>query len=95
MENECCDQVADKKKIFSTICKLPICKFEIMLLGAAAVGKTAMLNRLIEDKSPIISEPTATAGAEFMTKSIRLSDVMITFKICDSSGQDRYVQKFE
>lgn len=92
MENASCDQSANKKK-FVTFRSLPICKFEIMLLGAAAVGKTALLNRLIMDKTPIVSEPTATAGAEFLTKSIRLSDVMITFKIWDCSGQDRYVLK--
>lgn len=73
-----------------TVGKLPTYKFKIMLLGETAVGKTALLKRLIEDKTPILFEPTATAGAEFLTKTLCLPDAMITLKIADSSGQEWY-----
>lgn len=66
-----------------------------MLLGETAVGKTALLKRLIEDKTPILFEPTATAGVEFLTKTLCLSDAMITLKIADSSGQERYKLKLK
>ncbi|KAH8419350.1 hypothetical protein KR222_006510 [Zaprionus bogoriensis] len=65
------------------------CWFEVVLLGSSGVGKTALLNRLIDDSSPIVLEPTATAGAEYRTKTISLSNATIRLKIWDFAGQER------
>lgn len=92
MENGACDEVQKRK--YATLSNLQNYKFEIMLLGNSSVGKTALLNRLIDDKAPIRHPPAATAGAEFRIKTIRLEKAVITLKIWDSSGQERYELNF-
>ncbi|XP_064535150.1 ras-related protein Rab-5A-like [Drosophila montana] len=68
----------------------PKAKFQIMMLGNAAVGKSSLLQRFISDASPTISQPMATIGAEFKVKRVCLVDGVVRLKIWDTSGQERF-----
>lgn len=86
MENRACDGADETTQFLTNIVN---CKFKIALLGNTSVGKTALLNRLIDDRAPLEQRPDITAGVEFRIKSFLLDQVMITFEICDCSGQER------
>ncbi|EDW64495.1 ras-related protein Rab-5A [Drosophila virilis] len=65
-------------------------KFQVMMLGNAAVGKSSLLQRFITDSQPTISEPVATVGAEFKVKRVCLVNGVVRLKIWDTSGQERF-----
>ena len=62
--------------------------FKILLIGDSAVGKTAILNRFIDDKfnETFIS----TIGVDFKIKSIALEGRITKLQIWDTAGQERF-----
>lgn len=61
---------------------------KIIILGDSGVGKTAFLQKYINDQ--FIQEHKATIGADFMTKDLLIDDKMVTLQIWDTAGQERF-----
>lgn len=61
---------------------------KIVVLGDANVGKTSLLTRYTEDKSPISTKPTI--GADFKKKEVVINESTVTVQIWDTAGQERY-----
>lgn len=64
---------------------LPKCK--VCFIGAAGVGKTSIVKRLVYDRFEIYEE--STIGASFMCKESKEQGVAI--EIWDTAGQERYL----
>uniref|UniRef100_A0A146MAF4 Ras-related protein Rab-5A n=2 Tax=Lygus hesperus TaxID=30085 RepID=A0A146MAF4_LYGHE len=62
--------------------------FKLVLLGAAAVGKSSTVERFL--KNDFLEYQQPTIGAAFLTQSIELPDCIIRFEIWDTAGQERY-----
>lgn len=64
--------------------------FKIVLIGAASVGKTALVYRYVINDSPAVA--TATVGVEFTKKVITDKETgkRIQLHIWDTAGQERY-----
>ena len=69
-------------------------KFKLLLLGAAAVGKTSLMFRFANDM--FNGDYTATIGTQFLTKNVNLGlkdlddDDEATLNIWDIGGQKRF-----
>ncbi|WFC99438.1 Vacuolar protein sorting-associated protein 21 [Malassezia yamatoensis] len=61
---------------------------KLVLLGEAAVGKTSLVHRFVQDDFQENREPTI--GAAFLTQRCRLEDRLIKFEIWDTAGQERF-----
>lgn len=61
---------------------------KVIILGESGVGKTALLNRYVNDQ--FIETHKATIGADFMTKEIKIDDKLITLQMWDTAGQERF-----
>ena len=61
---------------------------KLVLLGEAAVGKTSVVYRFVQDDFQENREPTI--GAAFLTQRCRLEDRLIKFEIWDTAGQERF-----
>ncbi|WFC94752.1 Vacuolar protein sorting-associated protein 21 [Malassezia brasiliensis] len=61
---------------------------KLVLLGEAAVGKTSVVHRFVQDDFQENREPTI--GAAFLTQRCRLEDRLIKFEIWDTAGQERF-----
>ena len=70
-------------------------KFKLLLLGAAAVGKTSLMFRFANDM--FNDDYTATIGTQFLTKNVNLGlkdlddDDEATLNIWDIGGQKRFI----
>lgn len=64
-------------------------RYKVVLLGEAAVGKSSIVHRYVNDDFYEMQE--STIGAAFFTKSHRISDEKsILLEIWDTAGQERY-----
>ena len=61
---------------------------KIIILGDSGVGKTSLMNRLVNNKYS--SSYKATIGADFMTKDVSIDDRLVTLQIWDTAGQERF-----
>ncbi|KAJ1915752.1 Vacuolar protein sorting-associated protein 21 [Tieghemiomyces parasiticus] len=61
---------------------------KLVLLGEAAVGKSSLVSRFVQNKFMDNREPTI--GAAFTTQKCRLEDKVIKFEIWDTAGQERF-----
>ncbi|KAF9927060.1 hypothetical protein FBU30_003522 [Linnemannia zychae] len=61
---------------------------KLVLLGEAAVGKSSLVLRFVNDEFQQNKEPTI--GAAFLTQKCRLEDKVIKFEIWDTAGQERF-----
>jgi len=70
--------------------KPPINKkgFKLVLLGDAAVGKSSILMRFLQNKFTDGIE--TTVGAAFSTKTIETRNRTVKFEIWDTAGQERF-----
>jgi small GTP-binding protein len=62
--------------------------FKIVIAGAAGVGKSSVVTRLIHGK--FNREGSPTCGADFWTWTCRLSDATARLQIWDTAGQERF-----
>ena len=61
--------------------------FNVLLLGNAGVGKTALLHRLVEDV--FFSVSSSTVGVGFLTKMINIHGQSFRMQVWDTAGQVR------
>lgn len=61
---------------------------KLVLLGEAAVGKSSVVLRFVNNEFQDNKEPTI--GAAFLTQKCRLEDKVIKFEIWDTAGQERF-----
>ncbi|CAH7687844.1 ras family-domain-containing protein [Phakopsora pachyrhizi] len=61
---------------------------KLVLLGEAAVGKSSVVLRFVQNDFLENREPTI--GAAFLTQKCRLEDKVIKFEIWDTAGQERF-----
>ncbi|RKO96561.1 hypothetical protein CAUPRSCDRAFT_635, partial [Caulochytrium protostelioides] len=61
---------------------------KLVLLGEAAVGKSSLVLRFVNNEFQENKEPTI--GAAFLTQRCKLEDKIIKFEIWDTAGQERF-----
>lgn len=61
---------------------------KLVLLGEAAVGKSSLVLRFVQNDFNENNSPTI--GAAFLTQKCRLEDKVIKFEIWDTAGQERF-----
>jgi Ras-related protein Rab-5C len=61
---------------------------KLVLLGEAAVGKSSLVLRFVNNEFHDNKEPTI--GAAFLTQKCKLDDKIIKFEIWDTAGQERF-----
>ncbi|KAJ3193319.1 hypothetical protein HK101_005040 [Irineochytrium annulatum] len=61
---------------------------KLVLLGEAAVGKSSLVLRFVNNEFQENKEPTI--GAAFLTQKCRFEDKVIKFEIWDTAGQERF-----
>ncbi|KAE8268562.1 hypothetical protein A4X09_0g3782 [Tilletia walkeri] len=61
---------------------------KLVLLGEAAVGKSSVVLRFVQNDFQENKEPTI--GAAFLTQKAALNDKVIKFEIWDTAGQERF-----
>lgn len=61
---------------------------KIVLLGESGVGKSSIVLRFVTNTFKPYSE--STIGASFMTKLMKVDDIMIKYHIWDTAGQEKY-----
>lgn len=62
--------------------------FKFILVGAAGVGKTAIILRYCDNTFKL--SYSATLGVDFRIKTIKIHDKVIKLQIWDTAGQERY-----
>lgn len=63
-------------------------KFKILLCGGAAVGKTSLLHRFVNNQFTANYE--LTIGVEFLVKDVKVNDNPTRLNIWDIGGQKRF-----
>ncbi|KAJ2004324.1 Vacuolar protein sorting-associated protein 21 [Coemansia thaxteri] len=63
-------------------------QIKVVLLGEAAVGKSSLVLRFVNDEFQENKEPTI--GAAFLTQKVRLDDSVLKLDIWDTAGQERF-----
>ncbi|CAN6674812.1 vacuolar protein sorting-associated protein 21 [Trichomonascus vanleenenianus] len=66
----------------------PTTTVKLVLLGEAAVGKSSLVTRFVNDDFQENREPTI--GAAFLTQKCSLPNRTIKFEIWDTAGQERF-----
>ncbi|KAK2461802.1 hypothetical protein APHAL10511_006265 [Amanita phalloides] len=61
---------------------------KLVLLGEAAVGKSSVVLRFVNNEFQPNKEPTI--GAAFLTQKCRLDDRVLRYEIWDTAGQERF-----
>ncbi|RXW24795.1 hypothetical protein EST38_g1062 [Candolleomyces aberdarensis] len=61
---------------------------KLVLLGEAAVGKSSVVLRFVNNEFQANKEPTI--GAAFLTQKCRLEDRILRYEIWDTAGQERF-----
>lgn len=64
------------------------CDYTIILLGDTEVGKTALLEKYVDNKPCHLYNPTL--GVDFKTKIINVNGIMYKLKILDVSGSNKF-----
>lgn len=81
-------QAADQPNSITLNTNMTPIQTKLVLLGEAAVGKTSVVYRFVQDDFQENREPTI--GAAFLTQRCRLEDRLIKFEIWDTAGQERF-----
>ncbi|KAJ1665649.1 Vacuolar protein sorting-associated protein 21 [Coemansia sp. RSA 1813] len=63
-------------------------QIKVVLLGDAAVGKSSLVLRFVNNEFQENKEPTI--GAAFLTQKVRLDDSVLKLDIWDTAGQERF-----
>ncbi|EPZ35237.1 vacuolar protein sorting-associated protein 21 [Rozella allomycis CSF55] len=63
-------------------------QIKLVLLGEAAVGKSSLVLRFVNNDYQENKEPTI--GAAFLTQKCKVQDKIIKFEIWDTAGQERF-----
>ncbi|KAJ5076545.1 ras-related protein rab-30 [Anaeramoeba ignava] len=66
--------------------------FKVVLVGAAGVGKTSLINRYVDNV--FVHDSTTTIGLDFKTKDIQMDDKKTRLQIWDTAGQEKYQISF-
>ena len=66
----------------------PAFTFKILLLGDAAVGKTALVNRFVSAK--FIKDYVLTIGMEPYSKYAKIGKTNICYSLWDIAGQEKF-----
>lgn len=61
---------------------------KVVILGDGAVGKSALMNRFVNNKFD--SQSFHTIGVEFLNKDVKVGGVSYTLQIWDTAGQERF-----
>ena len=61
---------------------------KIVVLGDSDVGKTSLLMRYTQGKTPQHMKPTI--GADFQKKEVVVNNTIVTVQIWDTAGQEKY-----
>ena len=61
---------------------------KIIILGDSTVGKTSLMNMLVNGN--FSAQYKATIGADFMTKEMTINDKTISLQLWDTAGQERF-----
>jgi small GTP-binding protein len=62
--------------------------FKIVLAGDSSVGKSSIVERLVQDT--FRAEATSTCGADFSTYYVPVDSATVRLQIWDTAGQDRF-----
>jgi small GTP-binding protein len=62
--------------------------FKIVVVGASGVGKTAIVNQLVNKSFKAEGQPTI--GVEFKSYSLTADDENVKLQIWDTAGQERF-----
>lgn len=71
----------------SDVAQKPV-QVKLVLLGEAAVGKSSVVMRFVNNEFQANKEPTI--GAAFLTQKCRLEDRVLRYEIWDTAGQERF-----
>lgn len=80
--------MADTQARASTGANTKPIQVKLVLLGEAAVGKSSLVSRFVNNEFHENKEPTI--GAAFLTRKCKLEDRLIKFEIWDTAGQERF-----
>ena len=61
---------------------------KIIMIGAASVGKSSLLNRFIDDTYS--EETLTTIGADLRSITLKINDLNIRLQIWDTAGQEQF-----
>lgn len=61
---------------------------KMVILGDSGVGKTNILNRLVNNE--FSNDCRATVGVELSTKTYKINDKVVKINLWDTAGQERY-----
>jgi small GTP-binding protein len=62
--------------------------YKIVVVGASSVGKSSIVQRLVQNT--FLEETTMTCGADFYTHTIHVEGQAIRLQIWDTAGQERF-----
>jgi small GTP-binding protein len=62
--------------------------FKVIIIGDSGVGKTQLLNRIINNTFSKISQPTL--GIDFKKTTIDINNKWVTINFWDTAGQEQY-----
>ncbi|KAH0792901.1 Ras family protein [Histomonas meleagridis] len=71
-----------------SICKMSSNGFKIVVVGSSGVGKTALVNQLVNKTFREDGQPTI--GVEFKSYTIQADDESVKLQIWDTAGQERF-----
>ncbi|OHT17392.1 Ras family protein [Tritrichomonas foetus] len=66
----------------------PDATYKIVVVGASGVGKTAIVQRLVEDV--FSNDKASTIGVEFTCYSTKIGDETVKLNIWDTAGQEKF-----
>ena len=67
---------------------LPVSNYKIVVVGASGVGKTSIVQRLVD--GTYSEEGQSTVGVEFKTYTVTTDSETAKFSIWDTAGQERF-----
>ena len=67
---------------------ISVTRHKIIFVGDAAVGKTSIINRIVDN--PFNESYEMSIGVDFMSKNLRYHGQNIKLQIWDSAGQEKY-----
>jgi small GTP-binding protein len=63
-------------------------QYKIVVIGASAVGKSSIVQRLVQDT--FTTDGTTTCGADFYSHTFTVNNEPIRLQIWDTAGQERF-----
>lgn len=67
---------------------LPVSNYKVVVVGASGVGKTSIVQRLVD--GTYSEEGQSTVGVEFKTYTVTTDSETAKFSIWDTAGQERF-----